>query len=87
MFIIQVIHSPPSILIKCTRTSLMNNNLHLGPFAGGYRQIYKFRFVSLVQDITPAKLSGTILGPTTWKIIQLISSYILMAENQHLQEF
>lgn len=58
MFIIQVIYSPSSVLIKCTRVSLADNNLHSGAFAGGDIQIYKLRFVSLVQAIALAKLSS-----------------------------
>jgi len=67
MFIIQAIYTLPSGLIKCSRTSLVNNNLHSGTFAGGYCQIYILRFVSPVQDITPATFSVIVLDPTTWK--------------------
>lgn len=56
MFIIQVIYSPSSGLIKCTRMSLVDNNLHSGTYAGGDIRIYKLRFLSVIQAITPAKL-------------------------------
>lgn len=87
MFIIQVICTLPNILIKCTKTSLVNNNLHSETFAGRYNKIYKLTFVSLVQNIILAKLSVNVLGHTTGeKENQLISSYILLSENQHLQD-